>query len=592
MGDTTFITLQKKRAPERPWLLRSRLRLFFTLLLLLLIPTGTFTALVTLHVQKQIRKQAIEQNALLVKIMSRALGEEFQRLNKEAEDFANRSRTIELVTVGDNARVQTRLNELLKVSTAFSRAFITDALGNLIGDQPAPHAPPGQNFAQRDWFKGASTAKATYVSEVYTRGLIDGAKVVSICTPIRNADKQIIGYLGAQFKVASIVTWLESSRPAGGTVMVLDHYGKPALSFGEKGLITEDDKIYPQLRSTSGSLVIGDAKSKLELLVNYERVPAANWTIVTAQPAAAVLGPTKALLNTTLIFFSISVAAMAVIGLYWFQTISHFEKQRRRSEEELRAHASSLKQSNRELESLCYSIAHDLRAPLRSMRGFGLALREEYGDGMDEVGRDYVRRICESAEYMDALTDGLLSYGRLTHTELTVSPVDLQIVIRKSCDNLQSEIRNSNACLEVKAPFPSVMADEVVLQQVMENLLSNALKFVEPGQAPAIKVWTEECEGRVLVKVRDNGIGIDPAYHQRIFGVFERLHSREVYAGTGIGLALVRKSVERMGGSVGIESSLGKGSCFWIALQKAPGVIASNGTTTSAHKAPTKSIGA
>lgn len=236
-------------------------------------------------------------------------------------------------------------------------------------------------------------------------------------------------------------------------------------------------------------------------------------------------------------------------------------------EERVRRRTQALEESNQHLEAFTYTVAHDLRAPLRAMQGFSQALIEDYAGRLDATGRDYVLRITNAAQRMDGLIQDLLAYSRLSRTQLKTEPVDLESVLDRVLMTFASEIRSKHALIEVGRPLPAVWAHPSTLEHVLANLVSNALKFVNPGTAPRVRILAEERGGTVCLSVIDQGIGVDPQYHERIFGVFERLHGPETFPGTGIGLAIVRKGVERMGGRVGVESQPGQGSKFWVKLR-------------------------
>jgi signal transduction histidine kinase len=174
---------------------------------------------------------------------------------------------------------------------------------------------------------------------------------------------------------------------------------------------------------------------------------------------------------------------------------------------------------------------------------------------------------------MDTLITDLLAYSRLSRSEIQMQPIDFNLVVHQAVKQLNAQIQECQARVTINAPLLSVMAHPATLGQVIINLLSNAIKFVKPEVSPVIEIYSQEYlqEGKSWVKlwVTDNGIGIEPEHQERIFRVFERLHGVEVYSGTGIGLAIVRKALEKMGGSCGVESQLGVGSRFWIALPKA-----------------------
>ncbi len=255
--------------------------------------------------------------------------------------------------------------------------------------------------------------------------------------------------------------------------------------------------------------------------------------------------------------------------------------ERRRAEEQLktfnssleqrvRERTSALKEVNDQMEAFIYSVSHDLRAPLRAMISFSDILLTSYGSVLDEEGREYLLRISKSSRYMDSLTNDLLHYSRLSRWEFALSNVELESCIATVLYNFHAEIEKTKAQIKVAKPLPVVLAHSGPLEQILSNLISNALKFSHPDKPPVIQVTCRELDGYVRLSVQDNGIGIDNKYFDRIFRMFERLHGTNAYPGTGMGLAIVKKAVERMGGRLGVESTLGEGSHFWVELRKAP----------------------
>ena len=227
---------------------------------------------------------------------------------------------------------------------------------------------------------------------------------------------------------------------------------------------------------------------------------------------------------------------------------------------------TALQSSNEALEAFAYSVSHDLRAPLRAVQGMADALREDYAERLDDTGQDYLRRLGGAAARMDGLIQDLLAYGRLSRAELKPEVVNLASVVAEAQEQMQGEIERSRAEVTVDDALPTVTGHRATLLQAVSNLLSNAVKFAKADTPARIRVRCESREGRVRLWVEDNGIGIDPEYHERIFRVFERLHGVESYPGTGIGLAIVHKGMERLGGQAGVESKPGEGSRFWIEL--------------------------
>jgi signal transduction histidine kinase len=230
------------------------------------------------------------------------------------------------------------------------------------------------------------------------------------------------------------------------------------------------------------------------------------------------------------------------------------------------ARTAKLRETIEELEGFSYSITHDLRAPLRAMQTFSAILDEESGPQLTPTSRDYLRRIMNASQRMDHLIRDVLAYSRVLRTELRLHPLDLPALIEgivQSYPNLQPE----KAEVRIEGEFCTVLGNEAALTQCVSNLLTNGAKFVAPGVFPRIRIWSERKGNRVRVWFEDNGIGIDPQYKDRIFSLFQRLNKE--YDGTGLGLSIVRKAVERMGGTVGVESERGVGSRFWLELQSA-----------------------
>jgi signal transduction histidine kinase len=232
----------------------------------------------------------------------------------------------------------------------------------------------------------------------------------------------------------------------------------------------------------------------------------------------------------------------------------------------LEKRVAALTEANRELEAFNYSIAHDLRTPLRSMSGFAQAMLEGEGDTLSALGLEYANRITRSAKFMDTLLQDLLTYSRLARTEMVAETIGLDDPVKEILTMMESDIQDQNARVQVISPLGSVSAHPATLKQILGNLIGNGLKFVAPGRVPELKIYSTSFPGRVRIWIEDNGIGVPPEHHEKIFGLFQRLHDNQTYPGTGIGLALVRKGAERMGGHAGLESTPGEGSRFWVDL--------------------------
>jgi PAS domain S-box-containing protein len=228
---------------------------------------------------------------------------------------------------------------------------------------------------------------------------------------------------------------------------------------------------------------------------------------------------------------------------------------------------AKLQETIGELESFSYSISHDMRAPLRAMHGYAQVLQQDYGPKLDTEARHYLDRICRAAVRLDSLIQDVLAYSRVSKGEIELHPVHLEKLIEDILPN-HPEFQPPRSEILLARPLGVVLGHEAYLTQCITNLLGNAVKFIPAGTVPRIQIRTEHVDGKLRIWFEDNGIGIDPSHRDRIFQIFGQVYSDKKYPGTGIGLAIVRKAVQRMNGEAGVESELGKGSRFWLTLNE------------------------
>ena len=244
--------------------------------------------------------------------------------------------------------------------------------------------------------------------------------------------------------------------------------------------------------------------------------------------------------------------------------------ERKRAEEELKAFTASLEQSNRELQEFAYVASHDLQEPLRKIRAFGDLLKSDKGGTISDQGQDYLERMQNAAARMETLVSDLLTLSRVTTRAQPFAPVDLSEVAGGVVSDLEVQIERTGGRVEV-GDLPTIDADSTQMRQLFQNLIGNGLKFHRPEEAPVVKVYGAHSEHPsenklCQISVEDNGIGFDEKYLDRIFTPFQRLHSRSEYEGTGMGLAICRKIVERHRGEITAESAPGEGTRFIITL--------------------------
>jgi len=240
--------------------------------------------------------------------------------------------------------------------------------------------------------------------------------------------------------------------------------------------------------------------------------------------------------------------------------------ERLNAESRLKRTVAELETKTSELESFTYSVSHDLKEPLRTMEAFSQFLLEDYAERLDEQGRDYLERMGRAGARLRQMIEELLVLARVAQRSQDAARVDVRELVNNIVSAMQVAVHEKGLHVEIESDLPAVAGDLYHTEQIFGNLFSNALKFNHADE-PLVRIGVRSVEdGRATFYVQDNGIGVEPEYHERIFQVFQQLHRREEYEGTGAGLAIVKRAAEALGGSVRLESSLGAGATFLVQL--------------------------
>ncbi len=242
------------------------------------------------------------------------------------------------------------------------------------------------------------------------------------------------------------------------------------------------------------------------------------------------------------------------------------ETERKRAEEELHKKKAELEEINKELKEYTYTISHDLKEPLRSLQAFSSFLLEDYGDQIDEKGKDYLERLQRASTRMGNLIEDLLKLSRIGREKIELKNVDLNELLREVKNELEARLEEKKAELRIES-FPTIKCQRTLMGELFKNLISNGIKFNE-SEKPVVEVKCEERRDEYLFSVEDNGIGIKERYLDKVFGIFEQLIPREKYEGTGAGLTICKKIVEEYGGKIWAESEVGKGSTFYFTIPR------------------------
>jgi light-regulated signal transduction histidine kinase (bacteriophytochrome) len=236
-------------------------------------------------------------------------------------------------------------------------------------------------------------------------------------------------------------------------------------------------------------------------------------------------------------------------------------------EQRVEERTAELSATNKELEAFSYSVSHDLRTPLRAINGYSVMLREDYEEKLDTEGNRIIGNIIANAKMMGQLIDDLLAFSRLGKKELKRAPVDMQLLVKTAIDGLLQYEPENKFTVQINA-LPVVRADEVMIKQAVVNLLGNAIKYSSKRETAEIEIGFEDAEEKIIYYIKDNGAGFDMAYADKLFKVFQRLHSQEEFDGTGVGLALVKRIIEKHKGEVWASGAENMGATFYFSLPK------------------------
>lgn len=501
--------------------------------------------------------------------------------------------------------------------TQFTSFYVADLNTNVVCSAPFSHVT--ENLAECEHYKEMIAVQDFVVSNYHICKATKKA-IMAMGYPVHDAQGNFIRVIN----ISIDLSWLndiaaQADLPPGSTLDVFDeagnyltHYPDPANYVGAR--LTEASPLFPLLKKGEGTLIArGPDGVKRVYATTPMRSARGSVTVILGVPtsvafaeanrattrnlillgvatllaalAAALLAEllimrqTRALLHTTQQLASGNLSARTTIPhdqgelgqlARAFDNMANSLEQRSlerdQAERNMREYAAELERSNRELQDFANIASHDMQEPLRKILTFSELLRLRYTDQLDERAGDYLQRMDRAARHLHDLINDLLAYSRITTRAKPFSPVDLNEVARKVLSDLDLQIEESGAQVEV-GDLPSLEADPTQMYQLLQNLVSNALKYHAPDRSPQIAI-RGDClaDGVCQIQVRDNGIGFDTKYLDRMFQPFQRLHGRDEYEGTGMGLAICRKIVERHGGNLSAVSAPGQGATFTITL--------------------------
>lgn len=496
-----------------------------------------------------------------------------ERLVDLGVSLATRVRFAQLVSEGRWSEAVTIMKSIPQLYPYVERLFLTDPSGLLMADTPHLPGGVGQSFAHRDWYQGVSRGWQPYVSDVYRRSALPQKDLVAAAVPVRDGRGRVKGILVLQVPLDALGDWTQVVELGeGGSVSIVDRIGRIVAA---RGVHVERDAdnlstFEPARAALDGSRGVGifDSSAAREpMLVAFEPVPRYGWAVLVEQPSRVAFAARDAALRRILLTY----ALIALLGGLLLWAILRAMEERRRAAEQirelnvaLRDRAVELEAANSELRAFSYSVAHDLRAPLRAMEGFGTALLEECGEALNERGRDYLDRVVKGSTRMGDLIDALLRLAQLGQRAMREERIDLSRMAKEVASTLAQSAPERAVEWRIEDGL-AASGDPHLVLVALQNLLSNAWKFTRDKVPSRIEVGSAP-GGVPTFFVRDNGAGFNMEHAARLFGVFERLHSQDEFPGTGVGLATVKRAIQRHGGRAWAEGSVGGGATFYFTL--------------------------
>ena len=486
----------------------------------------------------------------------------------------------------DGPAILANLQDLRSVQPDTKFAAIIDpaAFFWLNQDPPQPQTSYGKSAITKDWYIGVTRVGKAYVSSAYLSGSAGAPLVIAIADPIwadgRYAPKGTrIGVLVVGYDMtAAQRLFSDFARTQGVQMQVTDQNGVTVAQSGSIPTTIVYDKSAGVAAALAGRNSFGRAAIQgQDSFTAYSPVDGIGWTVVTSLPASVALADANRLRSYVVAITIVLLALLASTKLILLVVLRDRQAAHAalagsniRLEQRVKARTSELEASNRELEAFSYSVSHDLRSPLRSIDGFSRMVLEE-NEG--RLAPDSVRKlgvIQAGAVQMGMLIDDLLSFSRLGRVELKKRRVFTDGVVTEVIAELKQENPERNIEFVVRE-LPACYADPILIRQVFRNLLGNAVKFSRLRTAARIEVGSIPAgpanDHMVTFFIKDNGAGFDMRYIDKLFGVFQRLHRMEDFPGTGVGLALVRRIVERHGGKVWAEGAVDSGATFYLTLE-------------------------
>lgn len=546
-----------------PWLFRSRWTLAAGLGLGLLLPMLGVAGLIVFQARETLRHQAESQLQAATQLAAEVVEEHFAGQAQYVESFARRRDLAGALEQRDLSSVAGILEELVAGSPALSRAFLTDPSGVEIADHP--HVPEviGQSFAHRDWYKGVKLGERLYVSGVYRRSAEPAVHTVALATPVRGSKGEVAGYLVAQDTVESLSQRLADIRPSPtGGIALLDRYdvlaSRHAGVEGMPAALAANATI--QAARGSDSMVVEDDNPVTgePSFLGFTRIARDGWLVMAHDPVSAVMAPAAGLQSAVLGWTALCFLVVFAVSFSAADALRHQHQE-----------LVELEATKSQVTGM---LIHDLRSPLIAILGILDLVHAQIPESMTRLRQD-VDMGTKSSRRLLAMISVLVDISRMEEGEMPISrqPHELVELLRGKLDEYAAAAGVRRLTLSGRLPERSVVAnvDRDLIARVVDNLIANAIQHTPPGGEVTVELEeSPAASGAVTVRVRDTGEGIPESFLPRLFQKYARAGGQTMGAryDSGLGLVFCRMAVELHGGTIGVESRVGVGTQFSIAL--------------------------
>ena len=594
---------------------------FISFVILITLLSGGILSFITISISKKsVRQEVLDDNLIQANLAAEFTSNYIEVIQANIRSFASRPLISVYINENDLESASKMLKEFVQIQTVLDTCGLYDANGIQLAISDPNATSVGQSFADREWFQQAIAKKQPFQS-IPIKSRVTGNAIAPYATPILNEQGQPIGVFSGAIslvKLSEVIAKISSDQDVNYSIIDIRNGGLILANDDQQLILTqlpEENDIITYISSgESGAVELSNNKGEKEL-VGFAPISNLPWGVIITIQSKAAFSSIEILTQTASTISIIIVLLAAILGgLFVLQITTPIRRlvddtkeigkgnldyeikttgkgeiaQLSRSfsdmtkdlkkvmisneklEQLVKERTSQLEISNKELESFSYSVSHDLRAPLRHVHGFVEMLKDHLKENTDDKSQHYLKTISQATKDMGQLIDDLLSFSRIGKTQIVNEKIDLNLIINDLIISYHQEIKSKNIKWNI-AKLPAISGDNSMIRQVFDNLISNALKFTRLKESAIIEIGSEpdtEKKDYVIIYIKDNGAGFDMRYIEKLFGVFQRLHSQNDFEGTGIGLANVKQIVQKHGGRVWANGAVDDGAMFYFTLPK------------------------